>query len=448
MSLLLSMSLAGSLVLLLYFIIRPTAKRYLPATWRYWLLKGALLFYLLPYQYLKYVYIAIWSFFFPGQLLNPDITDPYITAKINRMILVDTDGRLHFENQALILTALGVWIILAMVYLIYHLAKYTNCMKDLQQVTKLLITLSDTANECCTTRKSARAKVSLYASQHITTPFTIGVLFPRIMLPASLVNKKEGKMILSHELAHVENHDNLIKFLCLPAILLHWYNPFIYILYWEICKVSEQVCDAAVIQNMSEQEKEQYKLLIIELGKREPHTDVLWTSPFNGRFKMIKERMIVMNKTTSSSKGMRIAASLMMAVLLLALSPISVLAYSPAPAYEYDSRLVSDHTLYSIPEQADSQDVYDPFLEYGIEHDLIIYVDGQLYMFADTDQMDPQLLCFHHWVDCKVYGHTKQDDGGCTLYCYTAQMCTYCHSHKNIKLYSTTNYTTCPHGDM
>lgn len=444
MSLLFSMSLAGSLVLLLYFIIRPAAMRYLPATWRYWLLKGALLFYLVPYQYPKYKYMAIWSFFFPGQQLNPNIRGPYVTANISRMILVDSNGHLHFENQALIFTVLGAWIILAMVYLIYHLIKYADCMKDLQQIIKLLITLPDTANEYCTSGKPVRAKVSLLVSQHITTPFTVGLLSSHIILPASLVNKKEYKMVISHELAHARNHDNLIKFLCLLAILLHWYNPFIYILYWEICKVSEQVCDAAVIQNMSKQEIEQYKLLIIELGKREPHIDVLWTSPFNGRFKMIKERMIVMNKSTSS-KGIRIAASLMMAVLLLALSPISVLAYSPAPTYECQDQPVSDHTVYTAPKQADFQSVCDPFLEYGIEHDLIIYVDDQPYMFADTDQIDPQIFCSHKWVDCYVYGHTKQDDGGCTLYCYDAQMCTLCHSHRNITLYSTTNYTKCPH---
>ena len=447
MNLLFSMSLAGSLVLLIYLVIKPVARRFLPAIWRYRLLKIALLFYLLPYQYLKYTYAAIGKFFFPTWQPGSVSETSYITSNASRMVLVNEDGHIHFENHVLILFIFGIWMIFTMIYLLYNLIKYMDCMEDLQQITKVPVTLPDATNEQRPSRKPARAEVSIFASQHITTPFTIGLLVPRIILPASMVNTKACRMIISHELEHVKNHDNLIKLLCLIGMLLHWYNPFIYLLYWEICKVSEQVCDAAVIQNMSEPEIEQYKLLIIELGQKEPHIDTLLASPFNGRFKMIKERMIVMNKTTISSKRTRIVASLLMAALLLALSPVSVLAYSPAPACEYQDQHINvgNDFLCFASGQTDLQDIVDPFLEYGAENDIFIDANGQSYVQTDSNSQIGRILCFHSWVDGKLYSHDKHDDGSCTLYCYNAQMCTTCKSYRNVTLYCEYRYTKCPH---
>ena len=447
MNMLFSMSLAGSLVLLIYLVIEPAAKRYLPATWRYWLLKVTLLFYLLPYQYLKYKYKTIGRSLFPNWPPNPEIQTPNIAANANRMILVDSTGHIHFKNHTIILFILGIWGIFTLIYLLYHLIKYVDCIMNLQQIAKMPVTMPDTTNEQHKFGKPAKIKVSLFASQHIAAPFTVGIFFPRILLPASLIGKKEGRMVVSHELAHVKNHDNLIKVLCLLAILLHWYNPFVYLLYWKICKVSEQVCDAAVIQDMPENEIEQYKSLIIEFGQKGPYIDTFWASPFNGKYTMIKERMIVMNKTTNFSKKTRIVASLLTAVLLLALSPIPVLAYSPAPtcAYQDQQSNIDGYTLYAVFEQMDSQDIYDPFFECGIEHDVVVFSDGQPHILEGSGHQAERVFCSHDWKDCKIYNHSKHDDGSCTLYCHNAQMCTICQSIRNMTLYCEYKYTKCPH---
>lgn len=59
MHLLFSMLLAGSMIFLIYLIIRPAAVRYFSAAWRYGFLKGIQLIFLLLYQYFKYTYIKI-----------------------------------------------------------------------------------------------------------------------------------------------------------------------------------------------------------------------------------------------------------------------------------------------------------------------------------------------------------------------------------------------------
>lgn len=78
-----------------------------------------------------------------------------------------------------------------MTYLIYHLVKYVDCMTD------LLIALPGIANK----RHTSEVRVSLLANQYITTPFTADMIFPRIILPASLVNKKARYMVIPSMIA-------------------------------------------------------------------------------------------------------------------------------------------------------------------------------------------------------------------------------------------------------
>lgn len=282
MNLLFSMSLAGSLIFILYLIIRPVAKRYLPVTWRYGLLKVSLLFYLLPYQYYKYRYTRIVRYLFPGSQQNARSNPP----DVNRIILINSEGHIYFKNQTIIYALLGIWGAGAIIFLLYHIVKYIYCMRNLQQITKLSVTVPD---EHCMAERHGKTKVSLCENQYITTPFTIGLFSPRIVLPVSLADREKSKMIIAHEMAHIRRHDNLVKCLWLFVVILHWYNPLIYVLYREICKVSEQVCDLSVIQNMSEQEKKQYQYLIIELGREKKVRIPYWQVHLAAGIKLLRK---------------------------------------------------------------------------------------------------------------------------------------------------------------
>lgn len=445
MNLLFSMSLAGSLVLILYFVTKPATRRFLPASWRYQLLKVSLLFYLIPYQYLKYIYVGIWEYFFPNRPQNADPLKPVSIIRSNKVLLIDSNGGYHFDNQTVILTALGIWGILVITYLFYLIKKYAYCKKDLQQITKLPY---DLPNEQGISKRRSNTKVSLFASPYITAPFTLGLLSHRIILPVSLTDGKASQMIIAHEMAHVKNHDNLIKLMWLLVMLLHWYNPAIYLLYWEICKVSEQVCDAIVIQGLSAQEKKQYQLLIIDLSQKKPNMETLFASPFSGRFRMMKERINTMDRATIySSKKINIVVSLVMAILILILSPISVLAYSPAPTYQFQDEQIGlkEGILYTYPGLNNFQDVYDPFQEYVTEHNIFVTSDGQVYILNDTPPQGERALCFHTWQDGTLSIHEKNDDGSCTVSNYNCQYCTKCNAHKNETLNNKVSFPKCPH---
>lgn len=442
MNLLFSMSLAGSMIFLIYLIIRPAAVRYFPAAWRYGFLKVILLIFLLPYQYLKYTYMMILETLFAGWSQSADAT--YININPSKAIFFDSEGALHFENQSVIITVLALWGLISLVFLLYNLIMYFLFIRYLWQVTTSSVSTT-VAALLHTSTESAEAKIPVYISQCIQLPFTIGLLHPRILLPASLSDQTALQMVAAHEFKHVRNRDNLIKLLSLLTLLLHWYNPLIYLLYWEMCNVSEQVCDHSAIQGRSDQDIEKYQLLLVEMSQKKPRISSFLASPFSARFTIMKERITVMNTTTVSSRRTRIV-SLCLAILILALSPISVLAYSAPANLDYmDEHLCPGKGDLCFNDTPPFEPLTNPFTEYGTEYDIFIDTDGNIYILSDTY---PQIIinaCPHTWTDGNLYSHQKNNTGGCTTYIYTAQTCTRCKSIRNITFDHEITYRKCPH---
>lgn len=441
MHLLFSMTLAGSMIFLIYLIIRPAAVRYFPAVWRYGFLKVILLIFLLPYQYFKYTYIEILEALFARWSQSADA--PYITINPDKAIFSDSGGALHFENQSAIMIVLALWGLISMAFLLYHLILYYRCIRDLRQVTTSSVSTTVAALLHAST-ESVEAKIPVYISRYIPLPFTIGLLHPRILLPDSLSDQTALQMVVSHEYKHVRNRDNFIKLLGLLVLLLHWYNPLVYLLYWEIANVSEQVCDTAAIQGRPEPEIEKYQLLLLEMSQKKPRIKSFLASPFGGRFKIMKERITVMKITTVSSRRTRIA-SLFLAILILALSPISVLAYSaPANFDRMDQHIHADMGDTHFEDIPFSSPITDLFAEYGAAHDIFVDTDGNIYILSDTPQLIPN-ACPHTWTDGYLHVHEKNNTGGCTTYIYSCQACLRCKSFRNIEYYCETTYRVCPH---
>ena len=58
------MSLAGGVIIGVYLLLLPLIKRYFTARWRYFILKLAGIFFLVPFPYYKHYYLDFISFIF------------------------------------------------------------------------------------------------------------------------------------------------------------------------------------------------------------------------------------------------------------------------------------------------------------------------------------------------------------------------------------------------
>jgi beta-lactamase regulating signal transducer with metallopeptidase domain len=89
-------------------------------------------------------------------------------------------------------------------------------------------------------------------SSRISTPVTIGILIPRILLPLSWGSwpKEKLRAILAHETAHIARRDPLIGFLARINCALFWFHPLSWRLQRQLATSAEHACDDVAIKTI------------------------------------------------------------------------------------------------------------------------------------------------------------------------------------------------------
>jgi beta-lactamase regulating signal transducer with metallopeptidase domain len=92
--------------------------------------------------------------------------------------------------------------------------------------------------------------VRLVRSNSITTPATVGLLRPIIVIPSDTeLAGEELETILTHECAHVARRDNLLSVIESIAGSALWFHPLVWIARRVLNAAREEVCDAVVVSS-------------------------------------------------------------------------------------------------------------------------------------------------------------------------------------------------------
>ncbi len=96
-----------------------------------------------------------------------------------------------------------------------------------------------------------------YLSDGVASPFILGMIRPRIYLPAD-IRTEHIPYVLAHEKVHIRRKDHWWKPLGFLLLSVHWFNPVLWIGYVLLCRDIEQACDQKVISQMNGTEKKHY----------------------------------------------------------------------------------------------------------------------------------------------------------------------------------------------
>lgn len=111
-------------------------------------------------------------------------------------------------------------------------------------------------------RESVPFRDNLRLCDSINAPFILGILHPRIYLPAD-TDQAQLPYILAHEQAHLKRLDHWWKPLAYLLLSVYWFHPLIWVAYHLFCRDLELACDEKVIRDLSLEEKKAYSHALV-----------------------------------------------------------------------------------------------------------------------------------------------------------------------------------------
>ncbi|MFI3253412.1 MAG: M56 family metallopeptidase [Eubacteriales bacterium] len=96
---------------------------------------------------------------------------------------------------------------------------------------------------------------NVYLVDHLYTPFVWGILKPKIYLPSHMTDK-EKNYVLAHERYHIQRFDHITRLFACVTLMLHWFNPLVWLAFRLAGKDMELSVDEGVIKNSATMDEE------------------------------------------------------------------------------------------------------------------------------------------------------------------------------------------------
>lgn len=106
----------------------------------------------------------------------------------------------------------------------------------------------------------------IYESDMIASPCAVGFLKPRIYLIPNLT-ESQREHILLHEQMHIKYGDIWWKVLSFAVMSMHWFNPFLWLMYRAFQGDIEKACDERVLRVLGEERKQDYGESLLALAR-------------------------------------------------------------------------------------------------------------------------------------------------------------------------------------
>lgn len=75
--------------------------------------------------------------------------------------------------------------------------------------------------------------------------------------------------ILTHEFVHIRRFDMLTKLVLTSVVCVHWFNPFVWVMYLLANRDLELSCDETVVQTFGNSIKSGYAMMLIGMAEKQ-----------------------------------------------------------------------------------------------------------------------------------------------------------------------------------
>ena len=156
-----------------------------------------------------------------------------VDSFVSQLLPTPTNGASVNPLQIYLGIGANIWLIGVIALLVYSLVSILILKRQLKSA-KLI-------------------EENIYESKNIKTPFVLGLVRPKIYLPAGL-NASERSYILLHEQTHIHRKDNIIKVLAFLILSIHWFNPLVWHAFMLMGTDMELSCDERVLKQLNNED--------------------------------------------------------------------------------------------------------------------------------------------------------------------------------------------------
>lgn len=173
-----------------------------------------------------------------------------VNDSVNAMLPAAEQGYGVNPMQGYLTSLFYIWIIGAAVIIAYEIFRHTKTRKLVRQA----VLYRDNIYEC----------------DNIPTPFVMGVISPKIYVPFRL-NERELSYIICHEKYHIKRLDHIVKIFAFLLIVVHWFNPLVWLAYFCMNADMEKSCDEFVLMQMGDRIKNEYSTSLLSFAINRRH---------------------------------------------------------------------------------------------------------------------------------------------------------------------------------
>lgn len=231
---------------------------------------------------------------------------------------------------------LWLWISVAVILLIRYFYKRLKVRRCLEQYIMKDIETKEYYESFLKQAKIKNVRIAVIPGERQSAIF--GVIRPIMILPDAVLEEKTVAHMIRHEMKHYANYDLWLKFFVDLLVVIHWWNPVVYVMRKELSLAFELSNDYMVTRDMPELEKLEYAQTLVQAAKLMSNQQAYDLNLTGGECLETRIQMLLEEKKTEGMRSRLLAAvNLLFVLLLLIISLVFVPEVSCKESMPYDS---------------------------------------------------------------------------------------------------------------
>ncbi len=210
-----------------------------------------------------------------------------------------------------------VWLVGMLACLAYFVVAYLRCYREF----RTSLPVENTFVREWMVVHSLKRRLVVRQSDRISSSLTYGIFRPVILLSEKVEWENEEKLsyILLHEYVHVRRFDMVRKLFMVAVLCLHWFNPFVWVMFQFFNRDIELFCDEQVLRLAEGASKKNYARLLLSMAEERAGL-----TPLYNHF----SKNVVEERITAIAKGKKATLWTVLLSILLVLAVLILFATS------------------------------------------------------------------------------------------------------------------------